>query len=121
HWGLAGRGASLPGAQTVFLSAEERETRRDTEDDIRRSGAELDRVRVMQREDQWGTRPATDEMRERMRQYLAGRAEMVAGDRLVLRALQGRARARQRWWLGGQLLILGAGGAAWLARFRHAP
>jgi len=120
HWWLDWLEASLPGAQTVFLNADERETRRDTEDDIRRSVAELDRVRVMQREDQWGTRPATDEMRERMRQYLAGRAEMVAGDRLVLRALQGRARARQRWWLGVPLLILGAGGALWLARFRPA-
>jgi len=70
----------------------------------------------MQREAQWGTRPVTAEMQERMRQYLAGRAEMVAGDRLVLRALQARARARQRWWLGVPLLMLGAGGALVLAR-----
>ena len=74
----------------------------------------------MQRDDQWGTRPVNEEMRERIRQYLAGRAEMVAGDRLVLRTLQAHARARQRWWLGVPLLLLGAGGALCLARRRPA-
>jgi len=120
HWWLDWLEASMPVAQTLFLSADERETRRDTEDDIRRSVAELERVRAMQREAQWGTRPVTDEMRERMRQYLAGRAEIVAGDRLVLRTLKARARARQRWWLGVPLLVLGAGGTLWLARRRPA-
>jgi hypothetical protein len=70
----------------------------------------------MQQEAQWGTRPATEEAQERMRQYLAGRAEMLAGERLVLRALQARARARQRWWLGVPLAILGVGGTVYLAR-----
>jgi zinc/manganese transport system permease protein len=116
HWWLDWLEASMPATQTLFLSTDERDTRRDTEQDIRRSVAELERVRAMQREAQWGTRPVTAEMQERMRQYLAGRAEMVAGDRLVLRALQARARARQRWWLGVPLLMLGAGGALVLAR-----
>jgi len=120
HWWLDWLEASVPVAQTLFLNADERDTRRDTEEDIRRSVAELERVRAMQREAQWGTRPVTDEMRERMRQYLAGRAEIVAGDRLVLRTLQARARARQRWWLGVPLLVLGAGAALWLARRRPA-
>jgi hypothetical protein len=120
HWWLDWLEASVPAAQTTFLSADERETRRDAEDDMRRSVAELERVRAMQRDDQWGTRPVTDEMRERIRQYLAGRAEMVAGDRLVLRTLQARARARQRWWLGVPLAVLGAGGALALARRRPA-
>ena len=120
HWWLDWLEASMPVAQTLFLSADERDTRRDTEEDIRRSVAELERVRAMQREAQWGTRPVTDEMRERMRQYLAGRAEIVAGDRLVLRTLKARARARQRWWLGVPLLVLGAGGTLWLARRRPA-
>ena len=120
HWWLDWLEASAPVAQTTFLSADERETRRDAEDDMRRSVAELERVRAMQRDDQWGTRPVTDEMRERIRQYLAGRAEMVAGDRLVLRTLQARARARQRWWLGIPLAVLGAGGALALARRRPA-
>jgi zinc/manganese transport system permease protein len=116
HWWLDWLEASIPATQTLFLSTDERDARRDTEQDIRRSVAELERVRAMQHEAQWGTRPVTAEMQERMRQYLAGRAEMVAGDRLVLRALQARARARQRWWLGVPLLMLGAGGALVLAR-----
>jgi zinc/manganese transport system permease protein len=120
HWWLDWLETSVPAVQTMFLSADERETRRDAEDDMRRSVAELERVRAMQRDDQWGRRPVTDEMRERMRQYLAGRAEMVAGDRLVLRTLQVRARARQRWWLGVPLAVLGAGGGLALALRRPA-
>ncbi len=120
HWWLNWLEASMPAAQSLFLSADERDTRRDTVGDVRRSVAELERVRAMQREARWGARPVTEEMQERMRQYLAGRAEMLAGDRLVLRTLQARARARQRWWLGVPLLMLGAGGAVGLARRRPA-
>jgi len=116
HWWLAWLEASVPGTQTMFLTSDERDTRRDTVDDAQRSVAEIERVRAMQREAQWGTRPVTEEMQERMRQYLAGRAEMLAGDRLVLRAIQEQARARQRWWLGVRLAVLGAGGALYLAR-----
>ena len=116
HWWLDWLEASVPAAQTLFLSADERDTRRDAVEDVQRSIAELERVRAMQRDAQWGTRPVTGEMQERMRQYLAGRAEILAGDRLVLRTLQARARVRQRWWLGVPLVLLGAGGALFLAR-----
>jgi zinc/manganese transport system permease protein len=116
HWWLDWLEASVPAVQTLFLSADERDTRRDAVEDVQRSIAELERVRAMQRDAQWGTRPVTGEMQERMRQYLAGRAEILAGDRLVLRTLQTRARARQRWWLGVPLVLLGAGGALFLAR-----
>ena len=116
HWWLDWLEASMPAAQTLFLSTDERDTRRDAVEDVQRSIAELERVRAMQRDAQWGTRPVTGEMQERMRQYLAGRAEILAGDRLVLRTLQTRARARQRWWLGVPLVLLGAGGALFLAR-----
>ncbi|PYN35689.1 MAG: hypothetical protein DME01_10905 [Candidatus Rokuibacteriota bacterium] len=116
HWWLDWLEASVPAAQTLFLSADEHDTRREAVEDVRRSVAELERVRAMQREAQWGTRPATEEMQVRMRQYLAGRAEILAGDRLVLRTLQARARARQRWWLGVPLVMLGAGGALFVAR-----
>jgi hypothetical protein len=116
HWWLDWLEASAPATETVFLSADERDERREAVEDVRRSLAELERVRARQQEAQWGTRPATEEARERMRQYLAGRAEMLAGERLVLRALQARARARQRWWLGVPLAILGVCGAVYLAR-----
>jgi len=116
HWWLEWLAATVPATETVFLSADERDEHREAVEDVRRSLAELARVRAMQQEAQWGTRPATEEAQERMRQYLAGRAEMLAGERLVLRALQARARARQRWWLGVPLAILGVGGTVYLAR-----
>ena len=116
HWWLEWLAATVPATETVFLSADERDEHREAVEDVRRSLAELARVRAMQQEAQWGTRPATEEAQERMRQYLAGRAEMLAGERLVLRALQARARARQRWWLGVPLASLGVGGPVYLAR-----
>jgi hypothetical protein len=58
----------------------------------------------------------TEEMQERARQYLARRAELLAGDRMVIQALRARARERQRWWLGLPLLVAGAGAALALAR-----
>ena len=116
HWWLEWLAATVPATETVFLSADERDEHREAVEDVRRSLAELARVRAMQQEAQWGTRPATEEAQERMRQYLAGRAEMLAGERLVLRALQARARARQRWWMGVPLAILGVGGTVYLAR-----
>ena len=116
HWWLDGLEAAVPAARTLFLDADERETYRDSVEGAERSAAELARVRTMQREAQWGTRPMTEEMQERARQYLAGRAELLAGDRMVIQALRARARERQRWWLGLPLLVAGAGGALALAR-----
>src|SRR6266568_737366 len=49
---------------------------------------------------------------------LASRGEITAGDRFVLATLRGRARERQRFWLGLPLLALGAAGAYALARRR---
>ena len=107
---------AVPGGRTLFLDADERETYRDSVEGARRSAAELERVRAMQREAQWGTRPMSDEMQERARQYLAGRAELLAGDRMVIQSLRVRARERQRWWVGLPLLVAGAGSALALAR-----
>ncbi len=111
--------AALPTARALFLSADEQETYWDTRESVARSVAELGRVRAMQLEAQWGTRPMSEEMQERVRQYLAGRAEIVAGDRMVLRALRARARDRQRFTVGLPLLGIGAGGALWLLRRRR--
>src|SRR5262249_33921562 len=111
HWWLAWLEASVPAAQTMFLTSDERDTRRDTVEDAERSVAEIERVRTMQRQAQWATHPVTEETQERMRQYLAGRAEMLAGDRLVLRSIQEQARARQRWWLRGPPAVLRPGRA----------
>ena len=77
----------------------------------------------MQQDVQWGTRQMPEEMQERLRQYLAGRSELVAGDRVVLKTLQRRARERQRFWLGIPLAGLGSLAAAviWRLRARAAP
>src|SRR5436309_1087848 len=84
------------------------------------AGALPRRARAMQEEAQWGTRPMSEDTQERVRQYLAGRTEMLAGDRMVLRTLRARARERQRWSVGLPLFGIGAGGALWLLRRRRA-
>jgi zinc/manganese transport system permease protein len=111
---------SVPGARALFLSVDERETYSDAREGVEQSVAELARVRAMQQEAQWGTRPMSADMQERVRQYLAGRTEMLAGDRMVLRTLRARARERERWSVGLPLLGVGAGGAVWLLRRRWA-
>ena len=58
----------------------------------------------------WGKVAMEPEQAERLRQYLAGRSEISAGDQLVLRHLRGKARERQRFALGLPLLLAGAGG-----------
>jgi hypothetical protein len=50
------------------------------------------------------------ERRQRLRQFLASRAEIAAGDRMVVATLRDRARARQRYVLGVPLVVLGAAG-----------
>jgi hypothetical protein len=58
----------------------------------------------------------SEEMQERVRQYLASRSEITAGDQLALKHLQSEARQRQRFWLGIPFLLIGVGGALTLTR-----
>ena len=76
---------------------------------------------VEEQDAQWGTRPTSGEQQERLRQFLTSRSEIIAGDRMVLGTLRGHARGRQRFWLGGPLLLVGTAGAAWLGRRWRAP
>jgi hypothetical protein len=73
---------------------------------------------MMQQEIQWGTRKMSEEKQERLRQYLASRSEITAGDQIVLNQLRSAARERQRFWLGVPLLGFGTFGATALARLR---
>jgi zinc/manganese transport system permease protein len=107
-------GASPP-VRLAFLTPGERSVYRDSREAMARGTAELARLRALQQDVQWGARQMPPEQQERLRQFLAGRGEIVAGDRMVLTTLRGHARARQRYWLGIPLLALGAAGAAWLA------
>ncbi len=114
HW-LNWLEEAAPGIELAFLSPGERRTYHDTRADVMRQMAELQRLRVMQQEAQWGTRQMSAETQERLRQFLASRGEITAGDRMVLTTLRSRARERQRFWLGLPLLGLGAAGALALA------
>jgi zinc/manganese transport system permease protein len=108
--------AAAPPVRLAFLTPGERATDRDSREAMARGAAELARLRALQQDVQWGARPMPAEQQERLRQFLAGRAEIVAGDRMVLATLRSHARARQRVWLGLPLLLAGAGVVAWLAR-----
>ena len=58
----------------------------------------------------WNKIAMDSEKAERLRQYLAGRSEISAGDAMVLRHLRSKARERQRYGLGFPLLALGIWG-----------
>jgi zinc/manganese transport system permease protein len=100
--------AGLPGLRTRFLTARERETETDSRVALARAGAELERLQALQQDVLWGKREMPPEMQERLRQFLAGRGEIAAGDRMVLATLRARARDRQRLWLGLPLFLGGA-------------
>lgn len=105
-----------PGVQEAFLTPGERATRIDSLESVAQAGAELTRLRALEQDVRWGTKEMDADKQERLRQYVAGRSEISAGDQLVLQALRAKARERQRYALGIPLLILGAGAIAVLAR-----
>jgi zinc/manganese transport system permease protein len=107
-----------PKVREAFLFEEELETLRDTEASLERGRAELGRLRRMQQDVRWGTLAMDAEREERLRQFIAGRAELVAGDELVLRALRGSAREHQRFALGLPLALAGGALAFFLGRRR---
>jgi zinc/manganese transport system permease protein len=110
--------AMAPPMQTMFLTEFERATRSDTFKDIERARAELARLRALEQDVRWGRIEMDGEKAERLRQYLAGRGEISAGDELVLRNLRAKARERQRFVLGLPLLLAGASICFWLTRRR---
>jgi zinc/manganese transport system permease protein len=107
---------ALPAVQEAFLTPGETAVRRDTRRALARAARDLADVRAVEQETAWSAGPADPHAVERLRQYLAGRSEIVAGDRLVLETLRGRARERQRFWLGLPLAVTGAVAAAALGR-----
>lgn len=108
-----------PPVQTAFLSSGERITRNEVLDSIARARAELLRLRALEQDVRWGKIEMEPDKAEQLRQYLAGRSEISAGDQLVLRHLRGKARERQRLALGLPLLIIGLGGIYAVRRGRR--
>jgi zinc/manganese transport system permease protein len=99
-----------PPVQTLFLDAGERLTRDESLAAVERTRTELARLRALEQDVRWGSAEMQADKAERLRQYLSGRAEIAAGDELVLRELRRKARARQRLALGLPLLSIGAFG-----------
>jgi len=118
HW-LNWLEKGVPSVQLAFLTSDERETYQDSQEAVQRGLSEIQSLRTMQQEIQWGTREMPEEKQERLRQYLAGRSEITAGDQIVLNHLRSEARKRQRFWLGIPLLGIGVFGATALARLRN--
>jgi len=117
HW-LNWTEELVPAARLISLSSDEQATYRESYESVQRGLAEIRQLRAKQQEVRWGTREMSEEMQERMRQYLASRSEITAGDQMVLKHLRGKARERQRYWLGLPLFIIGAGGVLALARVK---
>ncbi|HSE87125.1 MAG TPA: metal ABC transporter permease [Candidatus Binatia bacterium] len=117
HW-LNWLEKAVPSVQFTFLTSDERETYSDSQLAIQRGLSEIQSLRSMQQEVQWGKREMSEEKQERLRQYLASRSEITAGDQMVLNHLQSEARKRQRFWLGIPLLGIGVFGAIALTRLR---
>ena len=109
---------AVPSVARAFLTSSERLTWWDSTEALERGQAELRRLERLQDDVRWGRTRLPAEQEERLRQFLASRGEITAGDRFVLRALRAHARQRQRFWLGLPLLILGGAAAAALLRRR---
>ena len=118
HW-LNWLEEAVPPIELAFLTRGERQTWHDSREALARAQAEVRRLKTLQEDVQWGRAKLTEDQEQRLRQFLASRGEISAGDRFVLRTLRAHARERQRVWLGVPLLVLGTLGAIWLARGRR--
>jgi zinc/manganese transport system permease protein len=109
---------AVPAVHTTFLDEDDRQTRSEALESIARGQAELAELRGREQDVRWGKLAMSDEKQERLRQYLAARGEIVAGDQLVLKDLGVKARDNERVLLGLPLALLGAL-TAWLLRGRR--
>lgn len=117
HW-LNWIEKAVPAIQLTFLTSDELETYADSREAVEQGLTEIQRLRAMQQEVQWGSREMSENRQERLKQYLASRSEITAGDQMTLNYLRNRARERQRFWLGVPLLGIGILGSAALTRLR---
>ncbi len=118
HW-LNWLEEAVPPIELAFLTRGERQTWHESREALARAQAEVRRLTTLQEDVQWGRAKLTEDQQQRLRQFLASRGEISAGDRFVLGTLRAHARERQRFWLGVPLLALGTLGAIWLGRGRR--
>ncbi len=83
HW-LDWIERAVPGIELAFLTPGERQTYQYARADVERQTAEVERLRNVQQEAEWGMREMSAETAERLRQFLASAGEVTAGDRMVL-------------------------------------
>ena len=81
---------AAPSVQEAFLTPSERRVRRDSVEAVAHGERQLRAARALQQDVEWGARTLDAADRERLRQFLAGRSEIAAGDRMVLGTLRGR-------------------------------
>jgi zinc/manganese transport system permease protein len=117
HW-LNWLETAVPAVERAFLTNTERAVHAESTAAVRSARVETRQLAKLQQDVQWGAQSMDAERRERLRQFLASRTEIAAGDTMVLRTLRSRARERQRYWIGVPLLALGALGAAVVRRGR---
>jgi zinc/manganese transport system permease protein len=117
HW-LNWLERAVPYIQLAFLTSDERETYWHSQEALERGLRELQHLRAIQQEIVWGSRVMSEDRQERLRQYLASRSEITAGDQMTLRYLQTKARERQRFWVGLPLFGIGVLGTIALIRLR---
>ena len=98
---------AAPIVHTMFLDEDDRKTRSEAMESITRGQAELAGLRAREQDVRWGKLDIAAGKQERLRQYLAARGEIVAGDQLVLKDLRVKARDNQRLLLGLPLALLG--------------
>lgn len=95
-----------PGIRAVFLTSQERAQWSDAHHDAHRYQAEVERLRVLERDSRWqGDTPSDDELRK-LGSYTQTFLEMQRGEQFVERELRNKARARQRLILGVPGLLL---------------
>lgn len=99
-----------PALRVVFLNADDAASYREAQAASDVGTAELQRLRALQQDVQWGRHSMSDARQERLRQYLASRGEIVNGDRLLMTSLKFRARERQRWLLGMPMTLAAIAG-----------
>lgn len=109
---------AIPVVHTTFLDEDDKQTLSDGLESISRGQAELAELRGIEQDVRWGKLDMPAEKQERLRQYLAARGEIVAGDQLVLKDLGVKARENQRFMLGLPLMLFAAA-TLWLVRSRR--
>ena len=109
---------AIPAVHTTFLDEDDKQTLSDGLESVSRGQAELAELRGREQDVRWGKLDMPAEKQERLRQYLAARGEIVAGDQLVLKDLGVKARENQRFMLGLPLMLFAAA-TLWLVRSRR--